>query len=89
LPTNMLYQLAVYALSGVGDNTATIIYPATEDLPAQKINVISPIDGMQTASVILQPIDLIKTADLIHHDRAALRRYINSIIVLPAGADSA
>ncbi len=85
LPTNMLYQLAVYALSGIGDTTATIIYPATEDLPVQKIDIMSPIDGMRTASVVLQPLNLIKTADLLHNNRAALRRYINSIIVMPAG----
>lgn len=63
LPTHMLYQLAIYAVSGMGDNTSTILYPSMDDTAVvQKIDIKDPIKDTKIAEVILQPINLNKVA---------------------------
>jgi 5-methylcytosine-specific restriction enzyme subunit McrC len=70
LPREMLYQLAIYALSGVGDKTATILYPCLSDIPCiQKIDISSPITGDEKAWVVLQPINLLEVVDRIDEGR--------------------
>jgi len=81
LPREMLYQLSIYAMSGVGDKTATIIYPTTSDTPSvQKIGINDPVSGAKMACVILKPINLVKVADLLSHDENELAGYINNIV---------
>lgn len=81
LPHEMLYQLAIYAMSGVGDKTATIIYPAASDTPAvQKIDINDPVSGAKMACVILKPLNLVKVADLLSVNEKALLKYVNDII---------
>jgi 5-methylcytosine-specific restriction enzyme subunit McrC len=81
LPRDMLYQLAVYAVSGIGDKTATILYPCISDIPSvQKIDLNDPISGQVMARVILQPINLVKISELVSGDLKYLEQYICSIV---------
>lgn len=81
LPRDMLYQLAVYAMSGVGDKAATILYPVLSDVAVvQKIDINNPVSSGKIASVILQPVNLEKVAILIDGDTREIRNYINDII---------
>lgn len=83
LPREMLYQLAIYAVSGIGDRTATILYPSVSDIPSvQKIDVKDPISNSKIASVILKPINLIKAANLLSANINGLVEYMDEIITL-------
>ena len=77
----MLYQLAIYAVSGIGDKTATILYPTLNENPTvQKIDINDPITSLKMANVILQPINLIKISDLLSNGTKSLTAYMNRII---------
>lgn len=83
LPREMLYQLSVYAVSGIGNKTSTILYPATSDIPTiQKIDINDPVSGSKIASIILQPVNLIKIAELITDEsrRYELMNYIDEVV---------
>lgn len=82
LPRDMLYQLAVYALSGVGNNSATILYPVFNDLPEpQHIHVHNPLSARLKARVYLKPINLIKVAEWIQDkNMSSLANYMEEII---------
>lgn len=81
LPREMLYQLAIYAVSGIGDKTATILYPALSDIPTTaKIDINDPVSSGNIASVILQPVNLEKVAELVSSELAELRGYVMKII---------
>jgi 5-methylcytosine-specific restriction enzyme subunit McrC len=80
LPRDMLYQLAIYAVSGIGNGTATIIYPVITDQPTtQKIDINYPVSGVKMARVIMQPLNLVKVAELLKEDRG-MKAYISRII---------
>lgn len=82
LPREMLYQLAIYAVSGVGNNTATILYPATSDLPtAQKIDVFNPVGGGKLAEVALKPVNLNKVAQLLSQNETELNNMMNCLVI--------
>ena len=69
LPAKMLYQLAIYAVNGIGNKIATILYPTLSDIPTTaKININDPISCGNIASVILQPVNLKKVAELVSGD---------------------
>jgi len=81
LPREMLYQLSVYALSGIGDGTATILYPVTYNGPAiQKIDIKDPVSNSKMAGVILKPLNLVKVANLLSVKNNDLPEYIKEII---------
>jgi 5-methylcytosine-specific restriction enzyme subunit McrC len=82
LPRDMLYQLAVYAVSGIGNSSATILYPAMNGMPVlQQINIKNPLSKETMARVFLKPIDLMRVAELIkNNDKNQLSKYIGDII---------
>lgn len=66
LPTNMLYQLAIYALSQGLDGRATILYPVVDQAAKREVVEISnPVNEAKKAQVILQPINLHELEKLI------------------------
>lgn len=69
LPRDMLYQLAVYAASGIGNQTATILYPAMNAIPSlQQINITNPLTQEHMAKIFMKPINLVQTAHFIEND---------------------
>lgn len=66
LPRDMLYQLAIYALSrGAGDR-ATILYP-TMDIAAReaRIQISHPLRHTPTGQVVLRPVPLVRLSKLL------------------------
>jgi 5-methylcytosine-specific restriction enzyme subunit McrC len=66
LPRDMLYQLAIYALSRDQVREATILYPSTGGMQRdQVIEIREPTFGSQRARVILRAVDLPRLAAAI------------------------
>jgi 5-methylcytosine-specific restriction enzyme subunit McrC len=67
LPREMLYQLALYALSREsGERASIILYPTVDETAcAQSITIQEPVHGMPQASVALRPVNLIKLEQLL------------------------
>ncbi|MBU3176487.1 McrC family protein [Clostridium estertheticum] len=81
LPAKMLYQLAIYAVSGIGDKTATILYPTIADIPTTaKIDINDPVSSGKIASVILQPVNLERVSELVSGGLGELMGYVMKII---------
>lgn len=80
LPRDILYQLAIYAVSGIGDKTATILYPSLNDIATvQMIDINDPISSSKMASVILKPVNLIKVAEIVNDDKV-LSRFVDELL---------
>lgn len=82
ISSDMLYQLAIYAISGTGNKTATILYPSVNDIPSvQKIDIKNPVSNVKIGEVILQTINLVKIASFLSDDKRELGRYIDSLLL--------
>ncbi len=85
LPANMLYQLAIYALSQPQGMDATILYPTMQpDAKEARIQMRDPVYGAGRAQIVLRPVDLLRLDNLttsagsIHSKRecAAFARWL-------------
>ena len=66
LTRDMLYQLAIYAMSQKEDRESTIIYPVVVDEAKEaKIEVKDPLLGKGQAKITLRPLNLIRLNELI------------------------
>lgn len=66
LPANMLYQLAIYALSQGLDGRATILYPVVDQTAKPEVvEIRNPVNEAAKAQVISQPINLHELEALI------------------------
>ena len=78
LPRDMLYQLAIYALSQGYSGRATILYPAVDsEASPEVIEIRKPFDGSSNALIVLRPVNLLYLCELIEmsgkegHERRA------------------
>lgn len=72
LPSHMLYQLMVYALSQESCNNAVILYPTMEqDAQEAKIELRIPTLGKRYVYIILRPVNMLYLKQLIINSRTA------------------
>ena len=85
LPSEMLYQLSIYAVSGIGNNSAKILYPSMASTSKlQKIDIRHPAIGNKYAEVILQPVLLTQVAQMLKlpvKERYKLQEYVKEIVL--------
>jgi 5-methylcytosine-specific restriction enzyme subunit McrC len=74
LPREMLYQLAIYALSkNAGKPRSTILYPTLAvDSVDQVVLLKDPIVGNKRAEIVLRPVNLLQMEALIRPRQSAL-----------------
>ena len=72
LPSDMLYQLAVYALADASRREAVILYPTTSAVAVDAaIDVQDPLTGSANARVIVRPVNLQRLSDALRSDSDA------------------
>lgn len=67
LPRDMLYQLAVYALSkNAGSSRSTILYPTLASNAVDQVVLLKdPIYGHRCAEIVMRPVNLMEMEELI------------------------
>ncbi len=75
LPSKILYQLVVYAVSQTERPQSAILYPTTDVLAKEaRIDVNDPVFGKRIGQVCLRPVNLNRIEELVSTDTAAARR---------------
>lgn len=88
LPREMLYQLAIYALSQPKPGEAVIVYPTMSTIAqAQVIDIREPATGTHRASVTLRSIHLARIADMVNSTGAHAERTRSEYARYLAGFD--
>jgi 5-methylcytosine-specific restriction enzyme subunit McrC len=92
LPREMLYQLALYALSRPGDAPrSTILYPTlTDEATDQVVLMREPIQGSMRARIIMRPVNLLRVAELVRpqHEASVSREQVQFARALVFGTGS-
>ncbi|MFZ1659235.1 MAG: hypothetical protein WAT61_10460, partial [Flavobacteriales bacterium] len=75
LPREMLYQLSIYALSGLDPKrSAVILYPSASGTPAERrICITDPINGTGLGEVVLRAVNLEMLEGIVQSDDNRLR----------------
>ncbi|MBK7402850.1 MAG: hypothetical protein IPJ34_43150 [Myxococcales bacterium] len=85
LPREMLYQLAMYALSQTEPATATILYPTTrEEATDAAIEIRDPLSRATRGRVVLRPVLLQELVGVLDGDDTAARRRLARRLVFGA-----
>lgn len=72
---DILYQLAIYAMSREDDRTATILYPTTDGGATEaRIAVRDPVGGGTRAQVVARPVPIDRLEALLEHTGTAAQR---------------
>ncbi len=74
LPREMLYQLAIYAMSRPAGSTAAILYPTEDDAATEAIiNIADPMSAMVRARVGLRPVIIPRLLKFLREPRLMSR----------------
>jgi 5-methylcytosine-specific restriction enzyme subunit McrC len=66
LPREMLYQLAIYAMSQSGNRVASILYPVVDPQAEEAVvSIREPVRGASNAQVVLRPVNLLHLEQLV------------------------
>ncbi|NLF75679.1 MAG: restriction endonuclease [Chloroflexi bacterium] len=77
LPRDMLYQMAMYALSQGAEGRATILYPTVEPLAKQEvIEIRETVYGEHRAQVVLRPVQLPQLERLLRLSGVQAKRQV-------------
>lgn len=72
LPRDMLYQLAIYALSRAAGDQATILYPTIETAAREaRVQILHPLHQAPMGRVTLRPVNLNRLAALLERPESS------------------